>query len=406
MSKKRNKARGEPAGNKARAEPAGNRSGLFLCSPDAYEIICSDGYTSLSKNPEIIAGVNKIAGLVSSMTIHLMGNTSGGDIRIRNELAKKIDINPNRYMTRKTFISTIVRTLLLEGEGNCVVYPVTEGGLIKDLVPIPPARVSYIPEGPYGYKILRDGVEHEPDEVLHFVLNPDPNYPWKGTGCKAQLKEVADSLKQAQETKNGFMKSKWRPSIIVKVDGLTDEFSNVAGRRALLEQYLESSEAGEPWMIPADQFSVETVTPLSITDLALPDSVRLDKRTVSSILSIPAFVVGEGEYNRDEWNNFIDTTIRMICNTIEQELTKKLLLSPEWYFKFNARSLHAYDIDQLANVGSDLYTRGIMTGNEVRDWIGMSPKDGLDELIILENFIPQDMIGDQKKLKTGGENNE
>jgi len=31
----------------------------------------------------------------------------------------------------------------------------------------------------------------------------------------------------------------------------------------------------------------------------------------------------------------------------------------------------------------------------------MSPKDGLDELVILENFIPQDKIGDQKKL--GGE---
>ena len=52
----------------------------------------------------------------------------------------------------------------------------------------------------------------------------------------------------------------------------------------------------------------------------------------------------------------------------------------------------------MAYVFGNLSDRGIITGNEVRDKIGMSPLEGLDKPRILENFIPVDMIGKQKKL--------
>lgn len=388
-----------------RAEPQEKSNNTVVLINDAYDMLCCSGYTSLAKNPEIISGVNKLCDLISSMTIYLMSNTDKGDVRIKNELSKKVDICPNPYMTRKTFISNIVRSLLLEGDGNSVVFPVTQNGLLDRLIPVNGNRVSYIPDD-FGYKLYYNGLEYKPEDVLHFVINPDPDYPWRGTGYRVSLKEVAETLQQASKTKKGFMESKWHPSLIVKVDALTDEFSSKSGRSKLLDQYLETSEAGEPWMIPAEEFDVKEVRPLSLNDIALPDSVKLDKRTVSAILDIPPFVVGEGNFNEKEWNNFINTRIRTLCNAIEQELTRKLLIHPDWYFRFNLRSLYAYDINTLATVGANLYTRGILTGNEVRDSIGYSPKDTLDELVILENYIPAGMIDKQKKLVQdgGGEN--
>lgn len=391
---------------KARAEPVNKKTVSWLCSQEAFDILTCQGYTSLDHNPEIITAVNKIAKLIGSMTIHLMQNTTDGDVRVKNELSRKIDINPNVNMTRSAFIQWIVNTMFLSGDGNAVVYPQFRRGYLRDLKPMPSAMVDFIPNGIWDYKVLLNGEEYDPDEVLHFVLNPGNYYPWKGTGLQAALKDVANNLKQASVTEKGFMQSKWKPSIIVKVDALTDEFSSPEGRSQLLRDYIDTTQAGEPWMIPAEQFEIEQVKPLSLSDLALADMVQLDKKTVASILGVPPFVLGVGEFRREEWNNFISSTVMPIAQMIEQELTKKLLYSPELYFHFNPRSLYNYELRDLAAIADDQYIRGIMTGNEVRNWLGMSPVEGLDDLVILENYIPRGMIGDQSKLIQNGEGGE
>lgn len=385
---------------RSRAAPQ-KRSETWLCGAGAYDTLCVQGYTRLAQNPEILSAVGKIANLISSMTIHLMANTENGDVRVKNELSRKIDISPSRYLTRKDFMYTVVRALLLDGDGNAVVYPRTRGGLIEDLIPIPPSRAALASDGGWGYRVVIDGVDHDPDTVLHFRVNPDPEQPWRGQGYRVALREVAQNLKQAAATTKGFLTDKWKPSIIVKVDALTDEFASEEGRKRLMKEYLSTGETGEPWMVPAGLLEFEQVKPLTLQDLALTDSVKIDKQTVAAVLGVPPYVVGAGSFNRDEWNNFINTTVMPLATGIVQEMTEKLLLSPEWYFKFNPRSLYAYDIKDLAQVGDDQFVRGIMSGNEVRDWLGMSPREGLDELVILENYIPRGMIADQNKLQSG-----
>jgi HK97 family phage portal protein len=380
------------------------RSALLIGSAEAYDILCGDGYTSLDQNPEIVAACRKIAEVVGAMTIHVMENTERGDERVINELSRKIDINPCSTMTRQTFIEAIVMNLLLYGKGNSVVKVYTEDGYLSDMEPVAANRVSY--QGDYTrYHVMIDGIPYAPDEVMHFVYNPDKVYLYKGQGVTAQLKDVADNLRQAQATTNAFMKSKYKPSLIVKVDGMTEEFSSPKGRQKLINEYMNSGEAGAPWLIPAEQFEIEQIKPLSLSDLAISDNVKLDKQSVAAILGVPAFVLGVGEYKQDEWNYFVKTKIKTIVTGLQQEMTRKLIYSPNMYIKFNVLSVMDWDLTTIASVFGSLSDRGFVTGNEVRDKIGMSPKEGLDELRVLENYIPWDMAAAQKKLVQKGEDN-
>ena len=392
-------------GRDAPVKRTDNTSGnvVALTMPEAWRILCCDGYRPIMKCPEVQMCINVYADLISSMTLRLMRNTDRGDTRVKNELSRLLDIEPNKYMTHMTFFQTIVRALM--EEGNQVTYPTYHDGYLQSLRPLEPSQVAINAAGLDDYVITYRGRQFKPDEVLHFILNPDPNQPYKGLGFSASLRDIVKSLRQANTTRQALQESP-SPSVIVKVDGLTEEFRSAEGRKKLGAQFLDASENGQPWFIPSEAFSVEQVKPLSLNDLAIKDSLELDKKSIAAIFGIPSFLVGVGEFKLEEYQLFVTTRLMAVARIIEQTMTKGLLWSEDLYLSFNPRSLYNYSLNDLVNVGKEMVDRMAMRRNEWRDWMGLPPDPDMDDLLALENYVPADRLGDQKKLNGGGETDE
>lgn len=378
-------------------DPTTQQRSVMLCSEDAWKVLCTDGYKPLSKCPEVAMCINAYAKSVAMMTIHLMQNTPEGDTRIKNGLSRKVDINPAPYMGRTNLIYMLVRQMM--EKGNMILYPEVRKGYLEWLRPMAPSQRQLVEDGD-GYKVIYNGKTLMPDEVLNFVCNPDPERPWLGQGVTVDVGDMVKAIRQANNTRKALMESP-APSIIVKVTDLAPELQEAGGQDALASRFASDVQAGKPWFIPAEAMDVTTLSPMSINDLAIKDNLELDKRAVAAMLGVPPHMVGVGAYSEAEHNNFIATKLPFITQIIEQELTAKVLIAEDLHFRFNKRSLMSYALKDLVAMGQAMVDRQSMRRNEWRDLMDMPPDDEMRELLALENYIPADMLGKQKKLKGG-----
>ena len=392
MFRRKNQKRGAPA----------NSSFAYWLKSDDNEIL--PGYTALDKNEAVLLPADVIADLVSNQTIMLLENGQNGDRRLKNELSRKLDVEPCEYMDRKNWLYKIAKDLVVYG--NSVVIPHLDEIGIQSLEPVDAKSVSYVDPvtNKRDYGIIYNGVEFKSNEVLHFVLNPDQRRPWIGVGYAKEIKETLGTLAQATATKKAFLKSNWKPSIVISVESDIEELMDKGQRDKILHSYTDTVKEGEPWLIPASEMTVQTVNPLTLNDLSIQDSIKLDKCVIGAAMGhVPKFLLGVGDFNRDEFNNFVQTTIASISQIIAQQLTRKLLYSRQMYFKLNSRSLMQYSMAEHVSFTKEMVAGGMLSRNEGRNEFDYSPvdKEGMDDYIVLENYIPVEKVGDQKKLEGG-----
>lgn len=395
-------------GKKSRTRDAPSYKALWLAGDEEGSKILP-GYVQLNCQPDVMQCVDKIADPISNMTIKLMENGENGDVRIRDELARVIDIAPSRTMNRKNFIYKAVWDMCMYG--NAVAIPHYRGTYLDELELLNASECSFIKTAEdKSYKIRYNGILYDADEVLHYVFIPDDKEPFRGVGFIKMIKPVVENLLQANATKKGFLQSKWKPSLVISIDSDIEELQDPQQRKNILGSYVSETERGEPWLIPAGQLDIKTIQPLTLKDLAVQESIELDKKTLAAATGVPAFLMGVGSFNKDEYNNYISTRIMSMAQIIQQENTRKLLTSHKRYFTFSPKSLMQYSLPEKTAFVKEMVAGGMLNRNEGRVEMGYTPvdKNGMNDYIVLENYVPVDRVGDQKKLNNtvvkGGEN--
>ena len=366
---------------------------------------CPPGYHRLLDCPEISGLIDRMTAIISSSTIYLMENTKGGDRRVRDRLARKIDIDPWRLGTRQAWMGWIVSTMLGEGDGNAFVLPhyLEDSGLLYDLEPMPGASALAADAERRDYRVQWKGRSYPRDTVLHFSLFPDPDTPWLGRGYRATAQQLADTLGGLNDLEQSMSSPDWKPPMIVYADVDTDLFSDER-RAEFRARYLEDAERGQPWIVPNDVVKVEKFQSLSLSDLAIKDTSELNRTALATLFGAPPFLLGVGSFNRDQYNTWVKNTIIPICKGICQVLTAGLLENENRFFTMPEKRLYAYTPTELVTLGLAMADRGFANGDEIRDFMMMDPA-GLTEYRALENYIPYDMAALQAKLLNGGNPN-
>ena len=389
---------------KVRSEPEKDaKKSMYISLPEFLQAQ-SDGYMPLHKHPDVKVCIKKIADLVSSMPIYQMQNAGGiGNVRLVDGLSRKVDIDPNPYITRKTLIYKCVEELLIYG--NSFLLPIYDRqGLLQELKPIENRMVSLNSLDDGGYTAKVGSVDFASDEIINFVNNPCYDYAWQGRSFRVQLADVLRNLKQSNDIKSDFYTKHYRPGLIFFFNGDSDAFASEAERDKVFEKWVKT-KPGQPYTFPNGLIDIKDFKNMSLSDIAINESVALDKKFVAALIGVPAFFLGIGDYDEKEYNNFIDTTIRPIAEILQQELTKKLLLAHDRFFKFNINSLKAFDMDSRLSAMYEGKAMGVFNADEVRVVAGYEPT-GLPEMTeynMLENYIPVKDTSKQKKLLQGGE---
>ena len=350
-------------------------------------------YDLLAKtiNANVAIAITAISDAMSMVRWDIVSLTSKGGVEREEEdidhEANEIIRNPNPLMTLREIMEHIVKSLFGDGNAILTIERKTTGGQTTvELWPRDPRRQFVdieIKNGQIASYSFTDGQRklfYKPQDVIH-LRELTPEQPFWGV---SRIDPVRLEIEMDYQV-NAFNKDFFKNGAVLNLMFTPKENLSETQHQMLVAAFNASQTGEGNWFsVFINQFAGAFTTPdQKHKDIAFLDLLKHNREKIFGVFHLPPFRGGVMEYanyanalaqDTDFWNN----TVRPLTCKIEDAINKQLL----WPLYGEDIRLRANYDDVPALKGSPkeqaeidaIYVReGIMTANEIRERLGMSP---------------------------------
>ena len=316
---------------------------------------------------------------------------------------------PNKTMSRFTFMKTLITSVLLDGNGYALIKRDNNGNATS-LKLIPSGLVSIINNnGKIMYSVTGIKQLIEPVNMIHIL-----NFSYDGITGISTLQHAKNTLGLASDSEahaEGFFKGGANLAGIIKVQSSL----NPKQKQDIKESWSNTFSPinGTPNGIAVLEGNMDfqpiTVNPADAQLLETRQFNVIDICRFFGVSPVKAFDLSKSSYSTVEATQlaFLTDTLNPLLQKIELEFERKLYKPSERSsvdVRFDTSILLRADKASQAEYYNKLFQIGVITPNEIRKALDLEPLDGGDKSFVqvnvqtLENAVNNNENTDTKSI--------
>lgn len=300
---------------------------------------------------------------------------------------------PNKLMSRFTFVKNLVTSMLLQGNGYA--YIKRDGlGNPKSLVFLPPGYVTVIEHGiideaPVTYMVTGIG-EVAPEDMIHIL-----NYSIDGIHGISTLAYASNALGLAAASESharGFFTGGANVGGILTVQGPLNQQQANDIKSKWNSAFGPVGTPNGVAVLPGNmEFKPITINPADAQLLETRQYSVIDICRFFGVSPVKCFDLTKSSYSTVEATQlaFLTDTLSPILEKIELEMERKLFRADEKFridVKFDISALLRVDISSRSTYAREMFNVGALSVNEIRKELNLEPIPGGDNHFIQVNM--------------------